>query len=93
MHAGGARPWVPSWPPPWHSCAGLLCPPSSAPALPAFLCARPARLVRPCTSGPRPPAPPPQDHSGTVGPPLPVLSFRLEAVPEMNYDPLASPPR
>eukprot|EP00887_Chlorella_sp_A99_P003085 scaffold9.g3085.t1 len=32
-------------------------------------------------------------QSGTVGPPQPVLSFRLEAVPEMNYDPLASPPR
>jgi long-chain acyl-CoA synthetase len=28
-----------------------------------------------------------------VGPPLPLLSLRLEAVPEMNYDPTASPPR
>ena len=33
------------------------------------------------------------DHAGTVGPPQPVLSFRLEAVPEMNYDPLGNPPR
>lgn len=33
------------------------------------------------------------DQAGTVGPPQPVLSFRLEAVPEMNYDPMASPPR
>lgn len=33
------------------------------------------------------------DHAGTVGPPLPVLSFRLEAVPDMNYDPMADPPR
>lgn len=33
------------------------------------------------------------DHSGTVGPPQPVLSFRLQAVPEMNYDPMATPPR
>lgn len=37
--------------------------------------------------------PPPQAQSGTVGPPQPVLSFRLEAVPSMNYDPLATPPR
>ena len=35
----------------------------------------------------------PQSHVGTVGPPQPVLSFRLEAVPEMNYDPLTTPPR
>ena len=28
-----------------------------------------------------------------MGPPQPVLEFRLEAVPSMNYDPLASPPR
>jgi long-chain acyl-CoA synthetase len=33
------------------------------------------------------------EHVGTVGPPQPVLSFRLEAVPEMNYDPNATPPR
>ena len=33
------------------------------------------------------------EHAGTVGPPQPVLSFRLEAVPEMNYDPMAVPPR
>lgn len=33
------------------------------------------------------------DHSGTVGPPQPCISFRLEAVPEMNYDPFGSPPR
>jgi len=32
-------------------------------------------------------------HVGTVGPPQPVLSLRLEAVPEMNYDPNANPPR
>jgi long-chain acyl-CoA synthetase len=32
-------------------------------------------------------------QAGTVGPPQPVLSFRLEAVPSMNYDPLANPPR
>ena len=31
--------------------------------------------------------------AGTVGPPQPVLSFRLEAVPEMNYDPMGLPPR
>ena len=39
------------------------------------------------------PCPPPQAQAGTVGPPQPVLSFRLEAVPTMNYDPLANPPR
>jgi long-chain acyl-CoA synthetase len=33
------------------------------------------------------------EHASTVGPPLSVLSFRLEAVPEMNYDPNATPPR
>jgi len=33
------------------------------------------------------------EHAGTVGPPQPVLSMRLEAVPEMNYDPMAVPPR
>ena len=27
---------------------------------------------------------------GTVGPPLPCTAFRLEAVPEMKYDPCAS---
>ncbi|KAK9817123.1 hypothetical protein WJX72_009841 [[Myrmecia] bisecta] len=31
--------------------------------------------------------------SGTVGPPLPIFEYRLEGVPEMKYDPLASPPR
>lgn len=31
--------------------------------------------------------------SGTVGPPQPSISFRLESVPEMNYDPMADPPR
>ena len=31
--------------------------------------------------------------SGTVGPALPCVSLRLEAVPEMNYDPTADPPR
>ncbi|KDD76920.1 AMP-binding enzyme [Helicosporidium sp. ATCC 50920] len=30
-------------------------------------------------------------HGGTVGPPQPVVSFRLEAVPEMNYLPSGSP--
>lgn len=33
------------------------------------------------------------EHFGTVGPVLPVLSMRLDAVPEMNYDPNAVPPR
>ena len=28
-----------------------------------------------------------QEMAGTVGPPLPCTAFRLEAVPEMNYDP------
>ena len=28
-----------------------------------------------------------------MGGPLPLLTFRLEAVPEMGYDPLANPPR
>lgn len=32
-------------------------------------------------------------QAGTVGPPQPVLSFKLEAVPEMKYDPMANPPR
>ncbi|BDA49779.1 Long chain acyl-CoA synthetase 4 [Coccomyxa sp. Obi] len=31
--------------------------------------------------------------NGTVGGPLPLLTYRLEAVPEMGYDPNASPPR
>ena len=31
--------------------------------------------------------------NGTVGPVLPCTSLRLEAVPEMNYDPAADPPR
>jgi hypothetical protein len=34
-----------------------------------------------------------QMFNGTVGGPLPLLTYRLEAVPEMGYDPLASPPR
>ena len=34
-----------------------------------------------------------QEFTGTVGGPLPLLTFRLEAVPEMGYDPLANPPR
>ncbi len=28
-----------------------------------------------------------------MGAPLPLLTFRLEAVPEMGYNPLANPPR
>ena len=28
-----------------------------------------------------------------MGMPLPLLSFRLEAVPDMGYDPAADPPR
>ena len=32
-----------------------------------------------------------QEMAGTVGPPLPCTAFRLEAVPEMNYDPCALP--
>ena len=28
-----------------------------------------------------------------MGGPLPLLTFRLEAVPEMGYDPMADPPR
>lgn len=28
-----------------------------------------------------------------MGPPQPVISFRLEAVPDMGADPSASPPR
>ena len=35
----------------------------------------------------------PQVMNGTVGPVLPCTSLRLEAVPEMNYDPTADPPR
>ena len=34
-----------------------------------------------------------QAMNGTVGPVLPCTSLRLEAVPEMNYDPSADPPR
>ena len=29
----------------------------------------------------------------TVGPPQPGICVRLEAVPEMDYDPLGEPPR
>ena len=38
---------------------------------------------------------PPGDHEGvgTVGPPLPSVGLRLEAVPEMGCDPFADPPR
>eukprot|EP00244_Chara_vulgaris_P012461 TRINITY_DN6564_c0_g1_i2.p1 TRINITY_DN6564_c0_g1~~TRINITY_DN6564_c0_g1_i2.p1 ORF type:complete len:507 (-),score=133.41 TRINITY_DN6564_c0_g1_i2:482-2002(-) len=36
---------------------------------------------------------PDQNMAGTVGPPMPNIDVRLEAVPEMNYDPLANPPR
>ena len=31
--------------------------------------------------------------AGTVGPPLPSTDMRLEAVPEMKYDPTGNPPR
>ncbi len=31
--------------------------------------------------------------AGTVGPPLPSTDMRLEAVPEMKYDPTGTPPR
>ena len=34
-----------------------------------------------------------QYMAGTVGPPLPSTDMRLEAVPEMNYDPNGTPPR
>ena len=34
-----------------------------------------------------------QDMVGTVGPPKPGMSFRLEAIPEMGYDPLSQPAR
>ncbi len=34
-----------------------------------------------------------QEFTGTVGCPLPLLTFRLEAVPDMGYDPSAQPPR
>lgn len=34
-----------------------------------------------------------QEFTGSVGAPLPLLTFRLEAVPEMGYNPLADPPR
>ena len=46
-----------------------------------------------------PPPPPPRLPSGdpvgvgTVGPPLPSVGLRLEAVPEMGCDPFADPPR
>mmetsp|Transcript_22299 Transcript_22299/g.48717 ORF Transcript_22299/g.48717 Transcript_22299/m.48717 type:complete len:658 (+) Transcript_22299:118-2091(+) len=37
----------------------------------------------------------PYDHqqAGSVGPPMPNTELRLEAVPEMGYDPLSDPPR
>ena len=31
--------------------------------------------------------------AGTVGGPLPGTDLRLEAVPELKYDPLSTPPR
>jgi len=34
-----------------------------------------------------------QEFTGSVGAPLPLLTFRLEAVPEMGYDPMSNPPR
>lgn len=34
-----------------------------------------------------------QDHMGAVGPPMPALSMRLEAVPDMGYDPFGDPPQ
>ena len=34
-----------------------------------------------------------QYMAGTVGPPLPSTDMRLEAVPEMNYNPTGNPPR
>ena len=34
-----------------------------------------------------------QEFSGTVGFPLPLLTFCLESVPEMQYDACARPPR
>lgn len=34
-----------------------------------------------------------QDQMRSVGPPMPVVTVRLEAVPEMGYDPLGDPPR
>ena len=34
-----------------------------------------------------------QCMAGTVGPPLPSTDMRLEAVPEMHYDPTGTPPR
>ena len=34
-----------------------------------------------------------QYMAGTVGPPLPSTDMRLEAVPEMHYDPTGTPPR
>lgn len=34
-----------------------------------------------------------QYMAGTVGPPLPSTDMRLEAVPEMSYDPTGNPPR
>ncbi len=33
------------------------------------------------------------DQNNTVGPPMPHVKLRLEAVPEMGYDPTANPPR
>ena len=34
-----------------------------------------------------------QSMAGTVGPPMPNTDMRLEAVPEMSYDPSGRPPR
>ena len=34
-----------------------------------------------------------QDTAGTIGHPFPVCEFRLESIPEMNYDAQGSPAR
>ena len=47
-------------------------------------------LHTPCTSLCHPPPLPPQGHLYTVGPPQPAFALRLEAVPDMDYDPLGA---